>query len=136
MKGSIDSFWHWQVSGLAISSVAACFGSPNIHSVDIASFQPLKSQHSSFKLVFGLYSCPTSILYSNLCLPFHPPPTRSWAFLTLLCSSNSPDFLSDLAGTSTNSNYSARKALEHNKMVHLLCKSYLHTHTLWVVVVV
>jgi len=29
------------VSGLAISSIAACFSSPNIHSVDFASFQPL-----------------------------------------------------------------------------------------------
>ena len=63
----------WQ-SGLAISNVAACLSGPNILSIDFASFQPLKSKHSPSKLVFGLYLCPTSILYSNLCPPLHPPP--------------------------------------------------------------
>ena len=46
---------------------------PNVQGVDFASFQPLRSQHSPPRLVFGLYLCPTTILYSNLCLPFHPP---------------------------------------------------------------
>jgi len=39
VKGSNGGFWHWIVSGLAIISVAA---SPNFHSVDLASFQPLR----------------------------------------------------------------------------------------------
>ena len=43
-----------------------------VHSVDFVSIQSLSSQHSPFKLVFGLYSYPTLILYSNLCPPFHP----------------------------------------------------------------
>ena len=71
MKSSNGSFWHCQVSGLAMPS---CFSSPNIHDVDFTSFQPLRSQHSPSKLVFGLYSFLDSILYSNLCPPFRPPP--------------------------------------------------------------
>jgi len=38
VKGLNGGFRHWQVSGLAISSVAACFSIPNIHGVDFASF--------------------------------------------------------------------------------------------------
>ena len=73
MKGSNGSFWHWWVLGLAISSVAACFSSPNIHSVDFALFKSLGNQHQPFRLVFGLYTCPTTILYSKFCLPFRLP---------------------------------------------------------------
>ena len=36
VKGSNGGFRHWQVSGLAVSIVAACFSSPNVHSVDCA----------------------------------------------------------------------------------------------------
>ena len=36
VKGSNGGFRHWQVSGLTISSVAACFSSPIVHSVDYA----------------------------------------------------------------------------------------------------
>ena len=38
-------------SGLAIS--VNCFSSPNVHNVDFASFQPLRSQQSPSKLVLG-----------------------------------------------------------------------------------
>ena len=40
-------------------------------SVDFASFQLLRSQYSPSRLVFGLYLCPTTILYSNIIPPFH-----------------------------------------------------------------
>ena len=43
------------VSGLAISSVAACFSNPSVHSVDFALVQPLRSQHNPSRLVFGLH---------------------------------------------------------------------------------
>ena len=43
VKGSNGDFWHWQVSGLAISCLAAFFSSSNVDSVDFASFQPLRS---------------------------------------------------------------------------------------------
>jgi len=43
------------VSGLAISSVAACFSIPNVHSVDFASFPPLSSQHNPSGLVSGFH---------------------------------------------------------------------------------
>ena len=72
MKGLNGGFKHWRVSGLAISSVAACFGSPNVYSVDFALFQPLRNQHSPSRLVLRLYSCPTTILHYNLCLHFIP----------------------------------------------------------------
>ena len=62
VKSLIGGLWHWWVCELAISSVAACFSSPNIHRVDFAIFLPLRSQHSPFNLVFRLYSCPTPIL--------------------------------------------------------------------------
>ena len=52
VKGSNGGFWNWQVSGLAISSVAANFSSLNKNSVDFALFQPLRSQHSR---IFGFY---------------------------------------------------------------------------------
>ena len=82
----------------------ADYHSPNVHSVDFASFQPLRSQHSPSRLVFGLYLYPTTILYSNLCPPFHPhhplnvniPDTTSHVQLAR--------FLSYLAGTSVSSN--------------------------------
>ena len=67
------------MSGLAKPSVAACFSSPNIHSVDIFLLHfnhSLRSQHSPSKLIFGLYSCPTFNLYSNLCPPFHSLPPK------------------------------------------------------------
>ena len=77
---------HWRVSGLPISSVAACFTSTNVHSVDFASFQPFRSQHSLSRLVSGLQSCPNIILYYNLCPPFHPPLLiqckHPWYYLT------------------------------------------------------
>jgi len=41
VEGLNGSFWHWQVPGLEISSVATCFNGLNIHSVDFASLQPL-----------------------------------------------------------------------------------------------
>jgi len=34
-------------TGKAISSVAASFGSPNVHTVDCASFQPLRASTTS-----------------------------------------------------------------------------------------
>jgi len=39
-------------SDKCLGCVAACFSNPSIHGVDFAS---LWSQHSSFKLIFGLY---------------------------------------------------------------------------------
>ena len=72
--------WHWW---LAICSVAACFGSPSIHSADLATFQQLKNLHSLPKLasIWALL-VPYLHLYSNLFSQFHPlPPTQ-------------PDFLS------------------------------------------
>ena len=48
MKGSNGGFWHWWLSGLAISIVAACFSSQNIHSVGKALFQLLRSLPSWF----------------------------------------------------------------------------------------
>jgi len=73
---------YWQVS---VSSGAACFSSPNNHSTDFALFQPLRSQHKSSRLDFGLHSCPTTILYYKLCLPFHPPhpPNVNISYTTL-----------------------------------------------------
>ena len=65
------SSWHWRVSGLIgnIHGQCCCLfsQSKNVHSVDFTSFQSLISQHIHSKLVFGLYSCPTTILYSNHC---------------------------------------------------------------------
>jgi len=52
VKGSNGGFRHWQVFGLAISSVAASLSSPNVHTVDCASFQALKSQHSPLQVGF------------------------------------------------------------------------------------
>jgi len=52
LKGSNGSFRHWQVSGLTISRIAACFSCPNVHSVDCASFKPLRSQHNRSRLIF------------------------------------------------------------------------------------
>ena len=86
------------MSGLAISSVAASFSSPNVHTVDCASFQPLRSQHNPSRLVFGFHYGPTTILNCN----------------------------HYLAGTSVSSNYSAREALKHSEMVYLLCKFQSH----------
>ena len=60
------------VSGLPISNVAACFSGPN---VDFSSFQPLRSQHSPSKLIFRLYSCPTTIYtltFVRHSIPHHP----------------------------------------------------------------
>jgi len=46
MKGLNGGFWHWQVSGLILSSIVACFSSPDVHSVDFAA-QP---SHAGFGL--------------------------------------------------------------------------------------
>ena len=101
LKGSNGGFRHWQVSGLAVSSVAACFSSPNVHSVNFASFQPLKNQQSPSRLVFGLNWCPTTILNHNISPPIHPPPPTQckhpWYYLTR---PTSQFFLSYLVGTS------------------------------------
>ena len=67
MKGSNGGFKHWQVSGLAISS---CFSSADVHSVDCASFQPLRSMDNPSRLVFGF----SSALPQFLTMPVHPPP--------------------------------------------------------------
>jgi len=61
---------HWQVT---VSSAAACFSSPNIHSVDFASFQPLRSQHNSSRLVFGALPKFWTITFSSQSIPHHPP---------------------------------------------------------------
>ena len=70
---------------LVIFRVAVCFSSPNIHSVDFTSFQPRKSQQSTFRKVFGLYLCLTSILpYFIVCPPFSSPPVQCehcWFYL-------------------------------------------------------
>jgi len=55
VKGSNGGFRHWQEIRLAILRVAASFSSPNTHTVDYASFQPLRSQHNPSRLVFGLH---------------------------------------------------------------------------------
>jgi len=60
---------------LCISSVAASFGSPNVHSVDCASFQPLRSQHNPIQAGF---LGPTTILNCNLFPLVHPPPSTQW----------------------------------------------------------
>ena len=71
MEGWNGGFRHWQVSGLAISSIAACFSSPSIRSVDFASFQPLKRQHSPSRLVCGFHSCPNfcTITFAHHSIP-------------------------------------------------------------------
>ena len=86
MKGLNGSFWHWQVSGMAISSVAACINSPNIHSIDCTSFQLLRSQHSPSKLILGftrtlpLFCALTSAYCSIPCHPLYKsiPDTTSF----------------------------------------------------------
>ena len=102
VKGLHDGFRHWQVSELAISSVAACFSSLNVCSVDFASFQLSRSQHNPFRLNFELHPCPTTILYYNLCPLVHPPPPTQ-------CKTTShvqlaKKFSSYLVGTSVSSN--------------------------------
>jgi len=87
VKGLNGGFRHWQVSGVAISSVAACFSSQNIQSVDFASFQPSRSQHNPFRLVFGLHLCPTTT-----CLP----PFCTISFATPLTQRKIPDTTSHI----------------------------------------
>ena len=97
---------HWQVPGLAISSVAACFSSSNVHSVDFASYQPLRSRHNLPWLVFGLHWCPTTILNYNLFPPVHPsPPTQCKHPWNYLARSTSQIFLYFLVKTSVSSSY-------------------------------
>jgi len=54
VKGSNGGFWHWWVSGLALSSVDACFSSSNVHSVDFASFL---SQQAALSTWFMGFTC-------------------------------------------------------------------------------
>ena len=75
MKGWNENFQHWQVSRLAISSVAAYFDSPNIQSVDLASYQLLRASRA-LAIWFLDYLHSASNLYSILCLPFHPLTTN------------------------------------------------------------
>jgi len=118
------SFRLWQVSGLAISSVATCLSSPNVHSVDFASFQPLRSQHSPSRLV----STFCTITFPPGSIPHHPPNV------------NIPDTTShvqlakffypiwwELLWLAT----STREALKHSEMVYLLCKFCSCAHDSW-----
>ena len=85
---------------MAIIQYCCLFSSPNVRSVDFASFQPLRSQCNPSRLVFGLHWCPNTILNYNLFLPVHPPPPTQykhpWCYLAHRTSQN---FLSYLAGT-------------------------------------
>ena len=105
MKSLNGSFWHWQVSWLAVSIVVACFSSPSIHSVYFISFQPLRSQDSLSKQAgFWIYFYPKSILHSNLYPPFHPhnpsnlstPDTTSLVQLARFSISSGGDFYKHL----------------------------------------
>jgi len=78
VKGLNGGFRHWQVSGLVISSVAASLSSLNVHTINCASFQPLRSQHNPSRLVFGLHWCFTTILNCILFPPVHPPLPTQW----------------------------------------------------------
>jgi len=84
----VNSRWcerlKWQVQ--AVASVWAgytqccCFfeQTASVHTVDCASFQALRSQHSRSRLVFGLHKCPTTILNCNLFPPVQPLPPTQW----------------------------------------------------------
>jgi len=63
VKGSDGGFRHWD--GLVISTVAASFSSPNVQTVDFASFQPLRSQYNPSRLVLGFPSALLSV-YSRI----------------------------------------------------------------------
>jgi len=52
VKGSNGGFRHWPVSGLAISSVAACFSNPNVHSVYFAFISAIKEPAHLFQAGF------------------------------------------------------------------------------------
>ena len=121
-------FRYWQVSGLAISSVAACFSSANIHSVDFASFQPIRSQHIASRL----------ILYYNLFLPVHPPtthPMKASLILHFPCTKHVPfaKFFHLIWRELLWAAVSVKEALKHSDMVHLLGKFRSCAHNFWLV---
>ena len=130
MKGSNGGFRHWQVSGPAISGVAACYSSTN---VDFASFQPLRSQHKPSRLVFCLHLCPTTILYCNFCPPFPAHPMQTFMILPGM-SIYSQIFQSNVVGASVSSNQ-CREALKHSEMVYLLCRFRSRAQNPWLVIV-
>ena len=102
------------------------FRSPSNCSVDFGSFQ---NQHSPSKLLFWLYSCPTSILYYKLfCyfIPYYVSPTT-----TLLVQLASQFFYLRIF-------YKEQlvQALKHSELVHLLCRFHSPAHNPWPVIVV
>ena len=69
---------HWWMFRLAINSHCCYSSSPRVHSINFA--LKTRSQQIPSKMLFGLHSCITSILYSILC----PPPTQHeylWYYL-------------------------------------------------------
>ena len=72
-----------------LCSVAASFSSPNVHTADCASFQPLRSQHNASRLVFGPYH--NSELQPFPTSPF-PAPHPMKTSLILPRTSNQPIF--------------------------------------------
>ena len=104
-------------------SVTACFSSSNIHGVDFALFQPLRSQHNPSRLVFGLHQCPTIIL-NYITFSFILP-----------CMSYQPNFLILFGGNFCEQQlFNAREAVKYSEMVYLLCKFRLRTHNPWLVI--
>jgi len=77
VNGPNDSFWHWKVSGLAIFSVAACFSSRNIHSVDFLlhfSYQRASTAMPSCFLVFNRALPPFyALAFACHSIPHHTP---------------------------------------------------------------
>ena len=68
--------WRFQALVSVWAGNIQCLSSPNVHRVDYASSQPLGNQHIPSRLVFGLHSCPNTILYYKLAfhsIPHHPP---------------------------------------------------------------
>ena len=109
--GSKSEFTVMWKARMAASGSGKCLGwlypvlllliSPNIHTVDCASFQPLRSQHNPSRLVFELHWCPTTILNCKLFPPVYPPPPTQWKHPWYYLVVN---FFCYLAGTSVSSN--------------------------------
>ena len=115
----------------------ATFCGPNIHSIDFVSVQLLRNQYSPTKLVFWLYMCPTSILFSNFCPPFHTPPPTNYSIPDTTLLVHLAIFYSlfgrwELLKAAT----STGEVLKHYEIVHNLFKFHSCAHNPWLVKVV
>ena len=105
--------------------------SPNVHTVDCASFQALRSQHSPSRLFF-LGS--TTILNCNLFPSVHPSPATHPMKTSLILprTSNHLIFYKLFGGNFCEQPLVLEKLSE---MVYLLGKSHLCAHHHWLVIV-